>query len=213
MEYPKIETLFDRDQKTHGVIPNVWRTPEFAYLKDNDWLFTEKVDGTNIRIMWDGKQITYGGRTDNAQIPAKLLASLRDTFEPLAESRQSVFEFDNTILYGEGFGVGIQSTGKLYNPSLLDFALFDVRIGGWWLERENIEAIAKTLKLQIVPVIGHGTLGEAASLVRNGLTSQWGNFLAEGLVVRPPVSFTDRKGHRIIGKIKTRDFKEITNAS
>lgn len=27
---------------------------EFDYLKDNTWIFTEKVDGTNIRIMWDG---------------------------------------------------------------------------------------------------------------------------------------------------------------
>ena len=28
-----------------------WTTPELKYLKDNQWVFTEKIDGTNIRIM------------------------------------------------------------------------------------------------------------------------------------------------------------------
>jgi len=49
-EYHKIETLLDRDEK-FKVIQGKWRLPEFEYLQDNQWMFTEKVDGTNIRIM------------------------------------------------------------------------------------------------------------------------------------------------------------------
>lgn len=36
-EYPKIETLLDRDPQTFRVLSGHWRLPEFAYLKDNDW--------------------------------------------------------------------------------------------------------------------------------------------------------------------------------
>jgi hypothetical protein len=76
-EYHKIETLFDRDDKFKVVIGK-WRLPEFEYLKDNLWLYTEKIDGTNIRVMWDAqtKAVRFGGKTDNAQMPAFLLAKL-----------------------------------------------------------------------------------------------------------------------------------------
>ena len=65
---------------------------------------------------------------------------------------------------------------------------------------------AKTLKIDIVPIIGRGTLIEAADLVRNGFTSKWGDFTAEGLVMRPAVDLLNRRNNRIITKIKYKDF-------
>lgn len=62
IEYPKIETLFDRDEVTHKVIVGKWRLPEFEYLQNNNWSFTEKIDGTNVRVMWD-KEKSYFWRT------------------------------------------------------------------------------------------------------------------------------------------------------
>lgn len=200
IEYHKIETLLDRDKQTFKVIKYEWRLPEFEYLKDNDWLWTEKIDGTNIRVMWDGVVIRFGGKTDNAQIPTFLLARLQDLF--LADKFK---DLPPLCLYGEGFGAKIQSGGK-YIPDGCDFILFDVKIGEWWLERENIEDIATKLGIRIVPITGKGNLINAIEKTRAGYYSTFGQFLAEGIVVRPLVTLFTRKGERLIGKIKTKDF-------
>jgi len=68
MEYPKIETLFNRDEKTFKVYPDQLRNSVYGIIKT--WQFTEKIDGTNIRIIWNDGKLTFGGRSDNAQIPA-----------------------------------------------------------------------------------------------------------------------------------------------
>lgn len=48
-EYHKINTLFKRDEK-NLIIEGDYSCPEFAYLAENEWTWTEKVDGTNIRV-------------------------------------------------------------------------------------------------------------------------------------------------------------------
>lgn len=52
----------------------------------------------------------------------------------------------------------------------------------------------------------HRLMPFAIRLVKNGLFSQWGNFLAEGIVARPAIELTANTGDRIITKIKHRDF-------
>jgi len=203
-EYHKIETLLNRDKTTFGVIEGEWRLPEFEYLKDNQWEFTEKVDGTNIRVMWNGQALLWGGKTDNAQIPTFLLSRLQELFPPT--KFVGIFP-DPICLYGEGYGAKIQKGGGNYKSDGVDFILFDVKIGEWWLKREDVTGIASKLGVKVVPAVGYGTLTEAISKVKNGLNSQWGNFSAEGIVARPLTELQTRSGHRIIGKIKTRDFK------
>ena len=74
MEYHKIITVFKRNpENMRFLLEGEWATPEFEYLKDNKWVFTEKVDGTNIRIMWNGEAVTFGGKTDTAEIPSFLV--------------------------------------------------------------------------------------------------------------------------------------------
>ncbi len=78
MEYPKIETLYDRDEKNHKVIVTKTRLPEFENIKH--WRVTEKIDGTNIRIILSsGSSLQFRGRTDSAQMPAPLMAYLEAT--------------------------------------------------------------------------------------------------------------------------------------
>ncbi len=202
--------MFKRDQKTNRIIEGDWTLPEFEYLKDCDWTFTEKVDGTNIRVMWDGKNVTFGGKTDDAQMPVFLLYSLQALFEG-TEKRAllgTVFQGDETevCLYGEGYGAKIQKGGGNYKPDGTDFVLFDVRIGQCWLKREDVEEIGAKLGVRVVPVIGHGTLSDAIALVRAGMRSQWGDFESEGIVARPSVELKTRMGDRIITKIKAKDF-------
>ena len=212
-EYHKIQTVFKRDEKTKQIIVGDYSLPDFEYLKDNEWVFTEKVDGTNIRVMWNGSSVVFGGKTDNAQIPIKLLYALQELFEGTVKRELFKSVFSGTepgevsvCLYGEGYGATIQKGGGNY-LSGQSFVLFDVLINGMWLERENVEDIANKFGLKIVPIIGNGNLSQAIEMTRKGFSSQWGDFIAEGIVARPKVEMKTRRGDRIITKIKYRDFK------
>jgi hypothetical protein len=205
-EYPKINTIFKRDMSSpkKTLLEGQFSLTEFEYLAHNEWLFTEKVDGTNIRVMYQDNAITFGGKTDNAQIPAALFKVLQEHFLP----KQKLFEekFPSGVcLYGEGFGAKIQKNGGLYRPDQA-FVLFDVKVGDWWLERHNVMDIAESFSLDVVPIVGHGSLYDAINAVKVGMKSTWGDFMAEGIVARPMVELRTRLGDRIITKIKHRDF-------
>ena len=203
-EYHKIQSVFKRKMDGDGsIIEGAWTLPEFEYLANNQWVFTEKVDGTNIRVMLKGNVVSFGGRTDSASLPAPLVGRLNERFSPMDSRLRMVSDCD-ICLYGEGYGAKIQSGGN-YRPDQ-DFVLFDVRIGEWWLQRPDVEDIATALGIDVVPVIGEGTLRDAVSAAKAGITSTWGNFQAEGIVARPKVELKTRRGDRLIAKIKCRDF-------
>jgi len=210
MEYHKIDTMFKRDMesKAKKLIVGEWSKPEFVYLANNQWAFTEKVDGTNIRLMFDESgYCSIGGRTDDAQIPSYLLDHLRELLDNAKETIPQALSGHAAIVYGEGYGPKIQGGGK-YSQSHR-FVVFDVRIGQWWLNRDDVTDIATKLGMPYVPLIGYGTLHDAIATVRKGLVSQWGDFEAEGIVARPVVEMLDRGGRRIITKIKARDFEKL----
>ena len=206
-EYHKIQTCFKRDMNSprKTLIEGDWSLPEFKFLAPCEWVFTEKVDGTNIRIIFKDGTITFGGKTDSAQIPAQLVARLNERFLPLQGKFADIFP-SGGILYGEGYGAKIQKAGGNYRADQ-DFVLFDVRVGEWWLQRIDVEDVANKLGIDIVPVIGTGTLLEAVEWAKKGIRSTWGDFEAEGIVARPMTELCTRSGHRIITKIKCRDFQ------
>ena len=215
IQYHKIQTVFKRDEATKKIIEGNYSLPEFEFLKDNPWVFTEKVDGTNIRVMWNGEAVSFGGKSDDAQMPVFLLYKLQELFEGTAKKQLFRAKFNDedkeqgdlkVCLYGEGYGAKIQKGGGNYNPSGVDFVLFDVKIGDWWLQREDVEDIGKHFGIRVVPIIGEGTLSDAIEMTRKGFNSQWGEFEAEGIVARPKVEMKTRRGERIITKIKHRDF-------
>ena len=207
-EYNKIETIYERDiEGTKKLIEGRFRNGTVEYLANNEWEFTEKIDGTNIRIHWDGHKITFGGRTDRASIPSHLVNKLNEIF--LNDETEQLFEqkFGETevILFGEGYGVKIQNGGD-YRPDV-GFILFDVLIGGNYQSRESVEDIAKAFALEIVPIVLRGTIQEAVAFVKTCPTSTIGKAKMEGVVGRPKIEMRDRCGHRIIVKIKYRDFE------
>lgn len=119
-----------------------------------------------------------------------------------------MFEGKDVCLYGEGYGARIQKGGGNYIRDGVDFILFDVRIGNFWLTPEQVGDLATALDLKSVPMIGLGTLQDAIDMCRQGLKSQWGDFEAEGIIARPAVDLLTRHGQRIITKIKCKDFPE-----
>ena len=213
-EYHKIETVFERDYATRKLIIGKFRNPIVEYLKDNIWQFTEKIDGTNIRVIWDGHRVSFAGRTDKAVIPKHLHARLEELFG--GETNEQIFEqiFGGklVILYGEGFGEKIQTNGYLGH---VDFILFDVTVDDIVLKRNDVEDIANALGISVVPIVLEGTLNDGIDFVKrhNKTVINNGDFGAymEGLVARPKVEVFDRLGERIIVKIKYRDFMEVNN--
>ena len=205
-EYHKINTIFKRDMNSprKTLILGDWSEPEFEYLAENRWEFTEKVDGTNIRVMIVNGAVTFGGKTDNAAIPSPLVKRLQERFLPQTDALLAAFP-DGGCLYGEGYGAKIQNGGNYRADQ--DFVLFDVRVGEFWLRRPSIEDVAEKFGLDVVPVIGFGTLADAVQQARESIISRWGRFPAEGIVARPACELLTRSGHRIICKFKTRDFQ------
>ena len=170
-------------------------------------MFTEKIDGTNIRVHWDGHKVEFGGRTDRAQIPAKLVSYLNNTFggDASEELFEQKFGENDVILFGEGYGSGIQKGGGLYRNDV-SFILFDVMIGNTYLKRDGVEDIAKVFGIDVVPIVCTGTLEEGVAFVRAEPVSTIGTAMMEGVVARPKVEMKDRMGRRVIVKIKVKDF-------
>jgi hypothetical protein len=210
MEYGKIETLYERDEKSFKVRVGELKNRTYSLLKT--WHWTEKVDGTNIRCVWSGGKLTFGGKTDNAQIHADLIKWLYENVS--AAKLQEMFPAEegagnDVVIYGEGYGAGIQKGGGDYSP-VKKMIVFDVLVGGkWWLSYENVCDVASKLGLEVVPSFGEMTLEEATELVRKGFKSKCAvnrGKDAEGLVGRPLECLFDKKGHRLITKLKTKDF-------
>lgn len=215
IEYHKIQSVFLRDpaNRHKTFLEGQWSMPEFGYLASNEWHWTEKVDGTNVRVHWNGEKVTFGGRTEDAQMPLFLVHRLEALFPrinfqthfPRKEENGAV-EILDVMLYGEGYGAKIQKAGGNYNPTGCDFVLFDVQIGGVYLERPNVEDVASKMGLRVVPILGWGSLHDAIAKTKEGFDSTWGPFKAEGLVMRPATELLTRRGHRLITKVKHRDF-------
>lgn len=217
--YQKINTLYKRDPITNNIIIGDYSNKEIEYLKDCIFECTEKIDGTNIKVCWDGYNLTFEGKTENASIPKNLLEKLNSLFN--VEKMKEVFpikidEFGkeipmSIILYGEGYGYKIQKGGN-YIENDVNFILFDIKIGNWWLERKAYCTIAEQLNIEVVPLIGYFTIPMAEQFVIKGFKSTIANnknYDAEGLVCKPIHGLLDRSGKRIIVKIKTVDYKNL----
>ncbi len=207
IEYNKIDTVFERDVNgSKRLIEGQYRSEAVKYLSNNMWEFTEKIDGTNIRVHWDGHKISFAGRTERAQIPGHLVNKLQEMFltNEVEELFEQKFGEHEVILFGEGYGAKIQN-GGLYRSDV-GFILFDVMIGNNYQPRDTVEDVAACFGLEIVPVVLRGTIEDGINYVKARPRSTIGTAPMEGVVGRPLVEMRDRCGKRVIVKIKACDF-------
>jgi hypothetical protein len=221
MEYPKIETLFERNETTHKVIEGKFRCPEF-YIPGT-WLVTEKIDGTNVRIELvqpddsdPTPQVRIMGRTDVAQMPEFLLTYLQQTFT--LDKVEAAFETGTrAILFGEGYGPKINNGGNYRKDT--SFRLFDVVVFGsksgevWWLNHCDVIDIARKLGIDTVPVLAYSVpISDIVDAVRakdNSRVAKWENdknMPFEGVVARTDPLLLMRNRRRLIWKLKVKDF-------
>ena len=210
IEYVKIDTPFNRaEDGSKKLIEGDFRNETIEYLKDFPWVWTEKIDGTNISVAWDGHRVQFHGRTERAQIPADLVNKLNEMFggETNEEMFEQIFGETPMILYGEGYGPKIQKGGAYRRD--VSFILFDVYQpdNDIWLKREAVEDIAQKLGIDVVPIIFEGPIDYAVDFVKTAPNSEFGTALMEGLVGRPKIELRDRQARRVIVKVKVRDFE------
>lgn len=233
MEYPKIETLFNRDPETFRVTDEL-RKPEFGLIKH--WLVTEKIDGMNCRIVYlddiDGFNnpgVVFYGRTERAQFTADQKTYLKSRFPDDLVQRAVTHDSGPppaAVVYGELYGGGIQS-GGWYRKDL-GFRVFDVAIypnrpdelgTRWWLNWDQVTDVARKLGAETVPMIA---LSNATETIVEHLIDEPSYTVAldqgarpgddvgqrahEGVVARTDPLLFDRKGDRIMWKLKGRDY-------
>lgn len=211
--YQKIETLYKRDMEgTFKLIEGKFRNKIVEYLKDNKWYFTEKVDGMNVRVHWDGYKISFYGRSKSAVLPEHLKTKLTEMFinNKTEEMFEQLFGKQEVILFGEGYGHKIQC-GDNYNSKECNFILFDVFTDNKYLPLEQVNQIAHSLNICSVPIILTETIDNAVKFVKSkpkSYIAENKEYEMEGLVGRPMTDIYDNEGNRIMVKIKARDFKE-----
>lgn len=212
MQYPKIDTIWKRDENNkYRIIEGVYSKEEFMNIQK--WLVTEKIDGTNIRIIFNGETVEFRGRTDKAEIPKFLLLYLQSKFT--IELLKSVFPEAQPIthpvvLFGEGYGGRIQKVGKKYREESA-FILFDVWVNGWWLNNDSLNNIAMQLGIPRVPIIGIMTAREAIEYVKSYPKSEAAreDLSGEGIVARSHPLVLFRNGDPLMWKLKSKDYTQL----
>lgn len=223
MKYPKINTLWKRDARTHKVIIGDLSLPEFDVPKS--WMVSEKVDGTNVRVVLDYRigsqqEVTFAGRTEDGMLHPFLLKWLQKTFtetlmrEVFKDVRK---ECGSAILFGEGYGTKVN--GKKYGVEA-EFVLFDVVVENvhkersviwWWLERKNVREIAQKIGINSVMEMPM-TMKEVEVMfrlhgVKSVLAANNGSDIEmEGVVVRTEPLLLRRDGTPLMWKLKRKDF-------
>jgi hypothetical protein len=224
-EYASIKNLYKMDEATHTRGPENGFSLE-AFGSITNWLVTEKVDGMNMRIIWEPgatDSVRIAGRSDKAQIPGDLLAymqalvneeALYEVFGGYIEEPGGVKTLvdcpEQVIFYGEGFGPGIQKAGAAYGGAKR-FILFDVKVEGWWLDWNDMVDVAGKLGIETVPVLARGvTIEEAKAHVHTSklLGGSWDapHDHTEGFVARSEPTLYDKFGNHMIFKYKVRDL-------
>ncbi len=212
MEYPSIQNLYARDPETN-VCTTEFKMPAVAQIAR--WLVTEKVDGMNIRvgIGLGDHEPWIRGRTDKAQLPGDLVENIREwaTFGKFVTAfveEDGRPEPESVVLYGEGFGPGIQKGGDYGGEKR--FILFDVLVDGtYWLRWDDVVDVAKKLGIPTVPLLSYDADIDLIQMLVDGRVSELlppDSPLIEGVVARTDPYLFDGRGNRVMFKYKVRDL-------
>lgn len=209
MKYPKMNTLWKRTEGKGAVImPGDYSQEEFGNIFS--WEVTEKIHGMNMRVIYTKDGVEIRGKSDKAQIPGELLGVMTKIFTE--EKMAGIFNLeiaDTVILFGEGYGKGIQKGGVYCDDQ--SFILFDINIDGVWFESEKVSEYALKLGINRVPILGHMTIDTIINFVRSRPDSRVNDkgITMEGVVCRSAPLMLDRMGKRIIFKLKCKDYTRL----
>lgn len=233
IEYPKIETLYNRSTTgDKSLIVGDYRNPTIGMLaKFPIWNAYEKLDGTNVSIVWDGHKMRLHGRTDSSDLPKPIVEYFETKFNDsdTEELLEQLFGNKPYVFFFEAIGNKIQACGKFYGDSprfvLLD--VYNMSNNSWWSygnasdvipNQFTINSMAKALNVECKQIVMKGSLDDFINYVQtiplSTFTREDGPAIPiEGIVAVPDIELKDSNGERIIVKIKGRDhvpnFKQV----
>jgi RNA ligase (TIGR02306 family) len=191
---------------------NAFETGELVVL-------TEKIHGTNCKIgLIEGEEMAASmdlrrKRPPEDQmanniywspftIPAvkKLLYTLAGHVDQSNEQFVSEPTIKhNVVIYGEVYGSKIQNLSYGMEKGNLGFAVFDIMIGGTYLDYDKLSDVCKTHNVSVVPEIARGpyTLEFVREHSKGNTTFNGVSHIREGVVVRP----LKEKSHPKLGRL------------
>jgi len=219
--YHSIETVFTRNKQTNVLDFGTIRNSVNEFIPE--WAVSEKIDGTNIRVIVTLAGVEIRGRTDNANIHPELIKTVEALFDHstliayFTEYRgKELPEAWSVTFYGEGYGAGIQK-GGCYSATK-KFRCFDLLLGeSWWTADTEMRRICADLRIPTAPWLGITTVipqtrDELLALFPDG-DSQVAIFdngtagvLPEGVVAKPLVPLFDTHGDRVMWKLTFREW-------
>lgn len=171
----------------------------------------EKIHGTSAAVAYKAGEINL----EHGAVPHESFASVFN-LEGLTRAFQSLGH-DDVVVYGEAYGGAIKrKTAKTYGPELR-FIVFDVQIGGVWLNVPNATDVTSKLGLEFVAYEEVDATVACLDFERDRSSRQaqrngMGDGLhAEGIVIRPLIELTKNNGKRLIAKHKRAEFSERTS--
>lgn len=169
----------------------------------------EKIHGSSAHISFDPERTDlslHAGGIEHARflalfdIPA-LQAKFREMFS------------EKTVVYGEVYGGKIQKMSETYGKDIR-FVVFDVKVGGVWLNVPKAEIVAQSLGLDFVPYVRCSTDITTLNAERDRPSvqarrlGQGEDRKREGVVLRPLEEFRKNNEERVIAKHKAVEFGE-----
>lgn len=211
------EAYFAEHRKRKLLVPTRWnhsenenkydayRTLPLKFLSEVDWAYKRKLDGENQRVMWNGEQAVWNGKTDKYQCPEDWEKYMNETF--IEEVFEEKFGREVMVyLFGERMGKKVQTNELGLDHT--EFVLFDVVVNGIFLGQDAINEIAHAFGInscfdfmQGSDMLYVDTLEHLIERCADGEFKDW-----EGIVATPQVELCDQRGSRIVTKIKTCDY-------
>ena len=212
VEYQKIPTLYTFDSKIKRFVNKIY-DPLVDYLKGNEWLCSEKINGMNISVTYDGHRVSWNGRTEDSELPKEVENILRGTFEESEIIFEQMFGEKEVHLFMECYGGKLQ--GGIYGGKER-LVGFDVMVDGYYLDKMVIKDIFEKFGVACVHLTVVSHLSMAIDMVKywmeHNSVSQYcedgKQTMPEGLVCVPAARLYDHQGNRVIVKIKVRDLKK-----
>lgn len=203
--YPKFYAPYKRNVETGFIDPEQPQRDLKPYMNDSTkWWVSEKMDGTNTRIIWDGYKVNVMGRTASSQLQGYQNELLRTLIENDNYKFDETFGTQPVIIYGEAIGGKIQKNPHGVEPQ---FQVFDVNIDGVWLEYQNVQEISENLGLTYNDHVLFDSWDKVIDIFKDMKKARNDyNQYFEGIVAVPENMPLTRTGERVITKIKVKDF-------
>jgi hypothetical protein len=193
-------------------IDNLYKNQDILMFKE--CYAMEKIHGTSAHILLKIRnsvvEIIFFSGGEKHENFIKLFD--KDAIEAKAKE---LFPWPETdvFIYGEAYGAKCQGMSATYGKEL-KFIVFDVRVGGSWLNVPSAEDVAKHFKLEFVWYDKVSTDIESLDKVRIRFSEQakrngcGDDKMQEGVVLRPLIELKKNNGERIIAKYKNDAFSE-----